>query len=212
MHAARLIKHSVTCGSCKKVRLVSYCQFRNFVTGKSGINCLSCASKAKFSDVSKKAFDAYRSDPIKQKEAAKKRIGIKRPYTSEVLKKRHAAKLCAQYTESGRMKMSLAKLGKCGPLASRWEGGKTKERITITGRKEYRDLRRSIFDRDDYTCAICGGRGGNLQMDHILEWCNYPDKRMEPSNLRTICKSCHKKTDNYGNKATQKGRQLCLIS
>lgn len=41
-------------------------------------------------------------------------------------------------------------------------------------------------------------------MDHIKEWCNYPELRFEPINCRTLCKDCHSKTDNYKTKAIRK--------
>lgn len=58
--------------------------------------------------------------------------------------------------------------------------------------------------RESKWVAVCNIKGGNLEMDHIKEWCNYPNLRYEISNCRTLCKACHKNTDNYGNKALKK--------
>jgi 5-methylcytosine-specific restriction endonuclease McrA len=59
-------------------------------------------------------------------------------------------------------------------------------------RDEYKQLRKTVFYRDNYKCVICASNK-NIQMDHIKEWCNYPELRYEVSNCRTLCLSCHKK-------------------
>ena len=48
-----------------------------------------------------------------------------------------------------------------------------------------------IFKRDNYTCQICGKRGGFLQVDHIQSWADYVKLRFEMKNLRTLCMDCH---------------------
>jgi 5-methylcytosine-specific restriction endonuclease McrA len=39
-------------------------------------------------------------------------------------------------------------------------------------------------------CAHCGS-GGDLQVDHVESIAKRPDLRLDPSNLRTLCRSCH---------------------
>lgn len=78
-----------------------------------------------------------------------------------------------------------------------WRGGIKKEndrRKSFEGQK----WRKLIFERDDYTCQICGIKSGYLQADHIKPWGQYPELRYELSNGRTLCINCHKKTDTYG--------------
>jgi hypothetical protein len=114
--------------------------------------------------------------------------------------------------ETMRAKQSAAKSGKYGEMANRWLGGKSSQRRIEMSRIEYKMLRKSCFERDAYTCQLCGQQGGDLCMDHILEWCNYPEKRFELSNVRTLCTSCHRSTDNFSHKASKKGRQLWLFA
>lgn len=54
------------------------------------------------------------------------------------------------------------------------------------------NMRPLILERDNYTCTICNKRGnGELHVDHIKGWENYPELRFEPSNCRTVCRPCH---------------------
>ena len=85
-----------------------------------------------------------------------------------------------------------------------WLGGKSNEKDLLTNRKEYKQLRLECFTRDNFSCQICNKTGVYLEMDHIKEWCNYPELRFELSNLRTLCSLCHRMTDNYGVKARKR--------
>src|SRR3990167_6996863 len=78
-----------------------------------------------------------------------------------------------------------------------WRGGVTSENKIIRGSARYRDWRKSVFERDGYTCVQCRQRGGCLQADHIQPFSLYPELRFEITNGRTLCLECHKKTDSY---------------
>lgn len=71
-----------------------------------------------------------------------------------------------------------------------WKGG-----ITSAGKLErikFRDtMQRLIFQRDNYSCQMCGVSGKLLQVDHIQSWSKYPDLRFESDNCRTLCAKCH---------------------
>ena len=54
-----------------------------------------------------------------------------------------------------------------------------------------RELQGKVLKRDDYTCQVCGERGGDLQVGHIQSWANYPELRFKMDNCRTVCMSCH---------------------
>ena len=85
-----------------------------------------------------------------------------------------------------------------------WKGGITKEIVSIRASANYKNWRIQVFERDEYKCQICFQIGGYLNADHILPFCEYPEKRFDIQNGRTLCKSCHLKTETYGGKMHKK--------
>lgn len=91
-------------------------------------------------------------------------------------------------TEETKKKMSQRMKGS----KNNWKGGITpknkleRARFRVTMQKE-------IFERDNYTCQICGIKGVALQIDHIQSWADYIELRFSMDNCRTLCQSCHYK-------------------
>lgn len=102
-------------------------------------------------------------------------------------------------------KENLSEYWKDNPNHNFYKDGKGVERRgkrrQDMGRLQYREWRSTVFERDNYTCQICGVRGGNLEADHIKSYAAHPELRYNVDNGRTLCKKCHKKTDNFGIKA-----------
>jgi hypothetical protein len=65
-----------------------------------------------------------------------------------------------------------------------WQGGKSFEQYPEEWTKE---LRLSIFARDNYTCSHCNIRGGSLVVHHEDE----NKHNCFPTNLTTLHRSCH---------------------
>lgn len=103
-----------------------------------------------------------------------------------------------------------------GPLARTWKGGVTPVVLAIRHCQAYRRWRRSIFERDDYTCVLCGARGsGDLNADHFpvtfaeivysnkirtLEQAIRCEQFWNINNGRTLCVPCHLKTPTHAHR------------
>lgn len=119
-------------------------------------------------------------------------------------------RLGSKHTEESKKKMSLSKKGivpkNIDILKKYWIGKKRKENcITPINKQirksfEYSIWRKSVFERDNYTCVFCGKRGGEIHPDHIKQFAYHPELRFEINNGRTLCRACHLKTETYGRK------------
>ena len=97
-----------------------------------------------------------------------------------------------QHSKATRKKLREAKLGDKNP---QWKGG-TYQRDRF--RLEHKLWREAVFARDNWTCQLCGERGGRLNADHIKSWALFPELRTAINNGRTVCEDCHKDTETYG--------------
>ena len=98
-----------------------------------------------------------------------------------------------------------------------WKGGKTKLSLRIRNSAEYSFWRKQIFERDNYTCQICGKKNKKgdkviIEVDHIYPFSKILDdfditsieeaisceKIWDIENGRTLCRECHKKTETWG--------------
>lgn len=81
---------------------------------------------------------------------------------------------------------------------NRWEGHIKIENIRRYGDDWTDILREAIRERDNYVCQECGihqdeleGRFKRLDVHHI----DYDKNNCNPTNLITLCKRCHVKTN-----------------
>ena len=58
--------------------------------------------------------------------------------------------------------------------------------------KEYKEWRKAVFRRDNYTCQMCGKRGGKLVAHHKKRYRNAISERTVLENGITLCEDCHK--------------------
>ena len=79
-----------------------------------------------------------------------------------------------------------------------WKWWVTEINQKIRHSLEYKEWRKSVFERDNYTCVNCNERSWKwnpvyIEADHIKPFCEFPELRFDLSNGRTLCKECHKK-------------------
>src|SRR3990167_8055294 len=120
-----------------------------------------------------------------------------------------------KFTEEHRRNISLSQKGKIGywkgkeyPLEARkkisnsmkgknsknnnpmWKGGIYPE--TRLQRDLFKKtIQNQVLERDNYTCQLCGEKGGDLRVDHIQSWAEYVELRFNMDNCRTLCVPCH---------------------
>lgn len=104
-----------------------------------------------------------------------------------------------------------------GKNSPNWKGGITPLTQEILNLIKYKQWRKIIFKRDNYTCQNkeCNQYSGNLEVDHripksyILKKNNVRTinealnckELWDTNNGRTLCHECHTKTDTYKSKA-----------
>ena len=117
-------------------------------------------------------------------EIAKHRTGKKSPRSG------------ARLSKSTRAQISDSLKGRFrGAENPQWKGGRKYARNQWMDRYEYKEWRAAVFERDSYTCQMCGKPStGNIQAHHIRPWRDFPALRFDVSNGITLCKKCHHKT------------------
>src|SRR3989304_6576359 len=93
-----------------------------------------------------------------------------------------------KFTEKDRYKISQAKIGS---KHWNWKGGITSINNRIRHSIEYRLWREAVFARDNWTCVLCGCRGGELRADHIKMFAFHTELRLAIDNGRTLCFECN---------------------
>lgn len=140
------------------------------------------------------------------------------PNSKEVGKKISRALKGKKLTKEHRQKLSKVKKGRPIPWFTKenrprgenhylWKGGSPVPN-QVRSLAEYKKWREKVYTRDNFTCVLCGIRGGKLNVDHyprlfsaIME--EFKIKSFQDAlnckalwaieNGRTLCIQCHKK-------------------
>jgi 5-methylcytosine-specific restriction endonuclease McrA len=89
----------------------------------------------------------------------------------------------------------------------------TKEMFNFRYRVSYKDFKKKILERDNYSCKYCGvGKFNMLEcpridVHHIKPVKYFPSLRLEESNAISLCSRHHKIADNYFNKKRYSNEQ-----
>lgn len=89
--------------------------------------------------------------------------------------------------------------------------GSTQEWKRVRSSVAFKDWRKAVFERDDYTCLSCRQKGGRLHPHHVYSFTRYPGLRFDVDNGATLCEACHKNFHKiYGYKHFR-GEEIILI-
>jgi len=183
-------------------------------------------SKRHSEKISKAAKERYESgfqvwnlgipcDAITKKKISESKKGTKPwnygiPWAPEVKEKIGNKNRGRKHTAEARRKQLLNTPR--GEQHHNWQGGITDLNTSLRKMPEYIKWRDEIYKRDSYTCCFCGTVGTTLNADHIKpfssiirennienkEQARNCDALWDMENGRTLCISCHRKTDTYG--------------
>jgi 5-methylcytosine-specific restriction endonuclease McrA len=73
-----------------------------------------------------------------------------------------------------------------------WRGGIAEKEKLIRKQYEYKNWRRLVFVRDEFTCQDCGQRNIYIEAHHIKSFAKFPELRFVINNGITYCKNCHR--------------------
>lgn len=73
-----------------------------------------------------------------------------------------------------------------------WKGGIGSKNQIERRSSKFKDWRKSVFERDKYTCQDCNKLGGTLHAHHIFPFASHKDLRFDINNGKTLCVKCHK--------------------
>lgn len=84
--------------------------------------------------------------------------------------------------------------GRTGSKHPNWNPKRTKEyRIKFRKTEEHYAWVRAVYERDNFTCQICGyNKGAILNAHHIYSYADFEKFRNDLDNGVTLCEDCHK--------------------
>ena len=102
-----------------------------------------------------------------------------------------------KHSKDTKIKMSLAQLGKPrlnqrGEKNYNWKGGLESLNHRIRESLEMKLWKRACLERDDFTDAKTGQRGGKLRVHHINNFADYPELRTSIENGITFSDKTHR--------------------
>jgi len=111
-------------------------------------------------------------------------------------------------SQSHRKRLCKPRPSTVGEKHHNWRGGWGKLRNILRHRHSYKQWRRNVFNRDNWTCCWCFKRGGHLEAHHVREFKTIKDlcnlhtiddalscsELWEIENGITLCVNCHNKT------------------
>lgn len=127
----------------------------------------------------------------KVKQTNLKRFGKEHYRQTKEYKDKFEATCMKKYKVKHYMQTEYYRKKYSGENSYLWKGGITLENQKIRNSLEYKEWRQAVFDRDDYTCQVCGKRGGKLHAHHIENFADNKELRFNIDNGATVCLEHH---------------------
>lgn len=89
-----------------------------------------------------------------------------------------------------------------------WKGGISKENTLLRQTSEYKNWRKAVYERDNYTCQCCKTKGGKLNAHHIENFSDNENKRHDIDNGIALCVKCHSDFHNVHGRKNNNRNQL----
>lgn len=180
-------KVKIKCPKCEKVRETHY---KSYLKSETDM-CQPCTVKIKNTKYLKSGSKYGRLTVLKPAKETGKSVCMckcgSKTVVGNYLLKSGRTKSCGCL--KGEHLKDLKPL--CGSEHGMWKGGISSKRDRIKESKKYKQWRKSVFERDNYTCQKCGQVGYKLNAHHILSFSKHKDKITKLNNGITLCASCH---------------------
>ena len=202
----------VICDECGKNRCVQFRAYRDL--------CKSCCQIGKKNPMygkkhSHQTIESLRKLNLNKKlsEETKQKISkssIGKIHTEETKKKMSKSHIGIIFSDEHKLNISKSHIGMLGKRHS--EETKLKQSKRVSGKNnpnynpnitdeerqmkrnypEYKEWRKLVYERDYYTCQICGdNKGGNLIAHHLEGYNSNKELRTTLGNGITLCEECH---------------------
>ncbi len=83
-------------------------------------------------------------------------------------------------------------LARTGTDHPNWDPDRTSAtRVATRSLPKNKEFIKAVLAADNYTCQVCGKRGGDICAHHVRNYKSYPLGRFDPENGTTLCRDCH---------------------
>lgn len=184
--------HTDCCCDCKKHKIIETAKSKYGVS--SVLSLESTKKKICETNLTKYGVEnPFQSEEIKEniKQSNIQKYGV----TSPMQTKQVVAKVSETCLKKYGVPFYICTQNKKGADSPRWKGGVAYHRQERAA-YDYLYWRKSVFERDKYTCKCCGAKNGNghtveLNAHHIRNWKDNPSVRYDVDNGITLCSPCH---------------------
>ena len=90
-----------------------------------------------------------------------------------------------------KRKVCSVKCGNSGRFNANWKGGITNKMKLARNKEVNIKWRKAVFERDNYTCQLCGQKGNTLHVHHMKQFSENYNRKFFISEGITLCEKCH---------------------